>query len=548
VTNSGARGGPGPGAADERRPVAVTAGGGPVVAAQAAAGLPASPGPGARPGAGTELDRPVEKGLKGSAIGLLSSTIIGLAATAPAYSITATLGFVVLAVGLHAPAMMLLAFFPMMAVAVGYAQLNRADPDCGTIFTWATRNFGPRTGWLGGWVATLASVIAMAYLASIVGSYFFLLFGADGIAAQHSWTTLAGVLVVLIMTWVCYRGIQISARMQYVLFGIEAAMLVVFSLVALIKVGTGHGPSGSMHPSLQWFSPWGTGGVQPFTTGLLLALFIYWGWDSAVSVNEETSDRRRNPGRAAVLATLVLVGLYMLVTIAAQSYGGTGAKGLGLANPVTAPDVLANLGQSVLGTGLNKLLILATLSSAIGALQTGILPTARTTLAMATYRALPPSFARMAPRFATPSVSTLTIGGATAVLFAGLTFLSHGRIQSDSILSIGLLIAFYYGLVGYTCAWHFRRQLRSGARELWLKGIIPLFGSAVLTYAFIFSATQMWKPDYGFTSFHGIGGVFLLGMGTIILGAAVMVVYSVLRPAFFRAGRDLPEAPELAQA
>jgi amino acid transporter len=169
-------------------------------------------------------DRPTGKGLMNSAIGLLSSTVIGLAATAPAYSVTATLGFVVIAVGLHAPAIMFLAFFPMAAIAVGYAQLNRANPDCGTVFTCAARAIGPRTGWMGGWVATLSAVIAMAYLAGITGSYVFLLFGAGGVAAGHTWTTVAGVAIVLIMTYVCYRGIQLSARLQYVLFGIEAVM------------------------------------------------------------------------------------------------------------------------------------------------------------------------------------------------------------------------------------------------------------------------------------------------------------------------------------
>jgi amino acid transporter len=209
--------------------------------------------------------------------------------------------------------------------------------------------------------------------------------------------------------------------------------------------------------------------------------------------------------------------------------------------------VLANLGQSVLGGALNKLLILATLSSAIGALQTGILPTARTTLAMATYGALPASFARMDRRFATPSVSTLAIGGLTALIFAVLTYVSQGRIQADSILSIGLLIAFYYGLVGYTCAWRFRGELRSGGRTLLVKGLIPLFGALVLTYAFAESAIQMWKPGYGSTSFHGIGGVFILGVGTIVAGLVIMLACRLTRPQFFLAGRDLPEAPELAE-
>jgi amino acid transporter len=489
------------------------------------------------------VQEPVDKGLRGSAIGLLSSVVIGLAATAPAYSITATLGFVVIAVGLHAPAVLLLAFFPMMAIAVAFSQLNRDDPDCGTTFTWGTRTFGPWVGWMGGWGMTFAAVIAMAYLAGIAGQYFFLLFGADDLAGSRGWVAVVGVAIISLMTVVCYRGIRISAKLQFVLFGIEAVMLVVFSLVALVKVYSGNAPAGSTHPTMTWLNPFQTGGVSAFTAGLLLALFIYWGWDSSVSINEETTDRHVNPGRAAVIATVALLALYLLTTTAAQAYGGGSSKGLGLANPHTATDVLATLGDSVLGGTLNKLLILATFSSAIGALQTGILPAARTTLAMSTYKALPSAFGRMSTQFQSPSVSTAFIGGSTAVLFVLGTFIADGRVQWDSIAAIGLLIAFYYGLVGYTSVWYFRRDLRNSTKDLLLKGVIPLAGALTLTGAFLKSAWEMRKADYGYTSFHGIGGVFLLGIGTLVVGVLVMVAFAMIRPAFFRGEFGPGEVP-----
>ena len=39
----------------------------------------------------------------------------------------------------------------MFFIASGYRELNRVAPDCGITFTWATKAFGPRTGWTGGW-------------------------------------------------------------------------------------------------------------------------------------------------------------------------------------------------------------------------------------------------------------------------------------------------------------------------------------------------------------------------------------------------------------
>src|SRR6185312_16417547 len=149
-----------------------------------------------------------------------------------------------------------------------------------------------------------------------------------------------------------------------------------------------------------------------FVDAMLLMLFIYWGWDSAVSVNEETRDSTRTPGRAAVISTVLLVAIYVLVSLSAQVYAGVGDKGIGLGNPDNSSDVLSVLGNSIfgssgLGTTMSKLLILMVLSSAAASTQTTILPTARTTLSMAVYRAIPSTFARMHPRYFTPTSSTI---------------------------------------------------------------------------------------------------------------------------------------------
>ena len=87
---------------------------------------------------------------------------------------------------MHAPAVLLLAFVPMLLVALAYKYLNSADPDAGTTFTWATRAFGPRLGWIGGWAIIVADIIVMANLSEIAGSYTFLLFGVDSYAARCS--------------------------------------------------------------------------------------------------------------------------------------------------------------------------------------------------------------------------------------------------------------------------------------------------------------------------------------------------------------------------
>ena len=122
------------------------------------------------------VEQQVEKGLKTGALGLVSATVMGVASTAPAYSLAATLGLIVAVVGLGSPIVAVLAFIPIFLTSIGYSELNKADPDCGTTFTWAARAFGPKTGWAGGWAIVAADVLVMASLAQVAGQYVFLLF------------------------------------------------------------------------------------------------------------------------------------------------------------------------------------------------------------------------------------------------------------------------------------------------------------------------------------------------------------------------------------
>ncbi len=478
-----------------------------------------------------------DKGLKSGALGLLSSVVIGVSSTAPGYSLAATLGFVVTAVTLQSPAIILLAFIPMFCIAYAYRELNESDPDCGTTFTWATRAFGPRTGWMGGWGIIVADVVVMANLAQIAGQYGFLLFEADGLAASTFWTTAVGCAWIVALTYVCYRGIELSARLQFVLLAVELAALAIFALVALVKVYAGDAAEGSVRPSLNWFNPFDIPSFSALSAGILLAVFIYWGWDTAVSINEETEDSAHTPGRAALLSTVTLLVIYVLVTVAALAFSGPDTL-------ADQDDVLAVLGNEVLGSTFGKLLILAVLTSAAASTQTTILPTARVTLSMAAHKALPQAFTRMHPQYQTPSTSTIAMGAASVGFYVGLVIIS-GDVLGDSIAALGLLIAFYYGLTGYACAWHFRREIARGGRDLVTKGLLPLTGAVILTLCLIKSAKDMTAADYGSTSFQGVGGVFLLGIGALVLGVLLMAAMELSRPAFFRSDKALmaPAAP-----
>ena len=483
---------------------------------------------------------PAGKGLKTGALGLLSSVVIGVSSTAPAYSLAATIGAVVAIVVFQTPIVMVMAFVPMLFIAYSYRELNRVAPDCGTTFTWATKAFGPMTGWMGGWGIVAADVIVMASLAQIAGSYVFQLIGAQGLAAEKWPVFLVGAGWIVLLTYICYRGIEISAKFQFVMLAIEVVFLVFFSIIALVKVYTGHAAATAVKPSLSWLNPFAINGWSAFSSSLLLAVFIYWGWDSAVSVNEETKDPETTPGRAAVISTVILLATYAIVSVAALSFSGPKVL------QDNSSDVFAAIGTQVLGSSLDKILIIAVLTSAAASTQTTILPTARTTLSMAAYQALPASFAKMHPRYLTPTVSTIAMG-AVSIGFYGLLAAISDNILADSASAVGLLIAFYYGLTGFASAWYFRNDRGATARDTWARIIAPLLGGLILLGAFLWTAYQNANADNSYTVISVLGwhtgGIFVLSVGSLLLGVVLMLVSKWRSPAYFTGevlNRDTP--------
>jgi amino acid transporter len=509
-----------------------------------------------------------DKGLKQGAIGLLSTTVIAISSTAPAYSLAAALGLIVVVAGMgfHAPAVMLAAFIPMLFVAQGYSRLNKEMPDCGTTFTWGAKTFGPMTGWLGGWAIFAADVIIMSNLAEIAGQYFFDLIGAYGLAASTVWTTVAGVAWIALMSYICYIGIEISARIQYGLLIIEIVMLIVLSITALVKVYAGTAPkassadikahtfgAGPHHLALSWFNPFGIS-TSALGAGLLIAVFVYWGWDTAVSVNEETEPKDKTPGRAAIIATFVLLGTYLLVSASAEAFAGLGTTGIGLANTDNAGDVLSVLGASVFGAHgfghiLAKLLVLMVLTSSMASTLTTILPTARTTLSMAVYKAIPDRFARIHSKYLTPTWSTIGMAVISTVLYVGLTIISS-NVLLDLVAAVGFPIAFYYAMTGFECVWWYRKRLFSDVRTFFGAGVLPLVGALILSELFVQAFWHYLKPVNSYTSFLGIGGTWWTGIGSLVLGAVLMLIWRALRPAYFRGevlNKDTPVlVPDLA--
>ncbi len=486
------------------------------------------------------------KGLAGGSVGLIGGIILAISCVAPAYTLTATIGLVGSEDGTKIPVIFIAGFIPMFFAAFAYREMNKVVPDCGTSFTWTTKAFGPYVGWLGGWAAILATIIVLSNLAGI-GVQFGFQFVGDILKNEeisNLWTNnvasvIATVAFLAIATAVAYRGITTTERLQFVLVGFQMVVLAIFAIVAVVESSSA--PTG-LPFSWDWFNPVGMT-MSAFVAGLSGSIFAFWGWDSALTVNEESKDSSTTPGRAAVLAVISILLTYLLVSIALIMYAGVGADGGGLGNPDFADNVFGHVAEPVLGSPWYLLLFLAVIVSCVASLITTFLPTSRTILAMATYKALPSTFAKVSPKYLTPSTATITAGIGAAAFYTLLTFVSP-RTLLDTIYSIGIMICFYYGLTAFACVWYFRKEVFDDFNSFLFKFLLPLLGGIGLAFVFVITLRDSFSPDYGSgAEIGGVGLVFILGVGLISFGLVIMAILRVKMPDFFQGKtlrRDTP--------
>jgi amino acid transporter len=232
------------------------------------------------------------------------------------------------------------------------------------------------------------------------------------------------------------------------------------------------------------------------------------------------------------------------VTIAAQAWAGVGRLA-----EAGESDIFAIMANEVLGSPLDKLLVLAVLTSAAASTQTTILPTARTALSMGAKGALPKMWANIHPRFQTPTNATIWMGILSVAFYVGLKLVSE-NIYYDALAALGLMIAFYYGLTGYACAIYYRHQLLRSAKDLLMIGVLPVLGGVALTWAFVQSVIDLSDAanSYSGVEWLGMSVPLAITLVSFVIGLVLMVAWWIHDPTFFRRHpetyhRDIPSTP-----
>ncbi|MCG6495289.1 APC family permease [Kitasatospora sp. A2-31] len=408
-------------------------------------------------------------------LGLLDGAAIAASSTAATSSIGIGLGLTAGVVGLHLPAIMLLAFLPVLAIAGGYGRLNQVDPDAGSSYRWVGRTLNPWLGFLTGWVNTVGTVVFMAYTTTVTGSAIVQLLGqatvhsVAGLRLDPDSTlqcTLIGLAVLIAASLVAVRGLDLAARLQKYLLVFEYGVLLAFCGYGLF--------AGDQPFSLQWFNPFDIPSLSALAQGMVLAVFCYWGFESVFSVGEEVRDPR-DASRAGLLALVVMMLLFLLAGTAFQrvlpldELADNGAQGL------------AYFGSKLADQPLAALPLIALTLSAVASLQASVIPTARGLYAMGRDGVLGPVWTRLHAKHLTPAAGTLLITGIACVLaLLSIAIPTVGDLISAAVNAIGIVVALYYALTAVASAVRFRHLLRTAPLEGLRAVVGPLLGAVVL--------------------------------------------------------------------
>ncbi|NLB46929.1 MAG: APC family permease [Microbacteriaceae bacterium] len=484
------------------------------------------------------------KGLPQGTVGVFGAIIIGLSVCAPAYTLTAAVGPAAQEVGWQTPAIFLAGFLPMLLVALGYRALNDRMPDSGTSFTWATRAFGPWVGWMAGWGLIAATVLVLSNLAGVAVDFLFeslaIIMNDPAVAglAGEVWINILVCLAFMaVATWISYTGMTATKIFQYITVFFQMGVMVWFILAMAFFADPNPNTGVRAVPELSWFNPFAIDGFGAFAAGLAVSIFVYWGWDTVLTLGEETKKskgRMSTEGKAAMILVVILLVMYVGTATATLVWSGVGEDSYGLANVDIAENVFAAIAHPVMGP-FAILLTLGILLSAVSSINTTAISPARTLLAMSHYEALPPSIKKVHPKYKSPYVALLWSSVVASVFYAVMRFLSEDVLW-DTITALGMMVCFYYGITALSSAWYFRKTApKEGGKAMTLKVLLPGLGGLFLIVTFVQTTIDSFDPAFGSGSeIFGLGLVGVLGVIVLLIGVVLMVIWSRKSPRFFR--------------
>ena len=444
-----------------------------------------------------------EPQLATDSLGVRESIIMGTAGAAPTFSIAAATATLIAVVGTLAPASILYCGFIMFGISLAFIHLNKIIANAGASYSWVSKIFGFYVGFFTGWAVLVSSAVFMVS-GSIPAAMATLLIVAPDLVNEPGWVALTSILWVTAICAVAIRGIKPTAYLQVLMTGIEIIFLCAVIIVGIIKFSSIPAHSFSLSwLSLTHFTP------TTFAAGALSAVFLYWGWDVTLNLNEETVNTQHTPGIGAFWSVLIIILLFVcfaIVTLLVLSDGEIQQAGT---------NIVFAVADKLFPRPWSYLAVLCVMLSTIGTLQTTIVQFTRTLFSEARDGIINPRYANLHTKWDTPWVSILFIWFLGVVfLILSSNFATVNLIIKSSVHAIGLLVAFYYSLTGFACAWYYR--------SMW-KTIYELIGYVI--WPILSSLALILISGFSFHKFDLIAKI--IGIGGILLGFVPLTVYLV---------------------
>ncbi|MHB1542535.1 MAG: APC family permease [Steroidobacteraceae bacterium] len=453
--------------------------------------------------------------LKADSLSFFESIIMGVAGSAPGFSIAVAIsGLLATAGDLSLNAVLLFAL-PMLGIALAYKGLNEKFANAGAAYEWTKIGFGKLPGYFSGWALLVASMVFMITGSVPLGTATIDLV-APALAGHVLLTTGIGAVWFLGIGLVLIAGIEITSRVQVVMSSIELSILFAISVAAFLRTAGGH----AVNPfSWSWFGLHYSRGS--FASSALIVVFLYWGWDVTANLSEETrNDRPNAAGNGGFLSVFVTIASFAAFTAATLMLFSLRESSGFSDNLIYQVAIAAGLGKAG-----GYAAALALILSSIATLETTMLQFSRTLFAMGRDRALPGCFGEVHARTVTPvrTMYLLLAVGLVAIFGASL-MPSVASILADSVNAIAVQVSYYYGLAGLVCAWLYRWSYRESLGTFLKYVAAPALSAVILMTLGIYAISTFDM----ITRMVGIGGLiagilFFRPRGYRRLAAAVSV-------------------------
>lgn len=430
-----------------------------------------------------------------ASVGIGDAIILGLSSSGPAQTLAVSLASLVAATAYGGAVALLVCFVPMVGIAVGYQRLNRWDQSSGATYTWVARVFHPYLGFLAGWMILLYYTLGTSSLTIPAGTYTLALID-DRLIENPVAVAVAGGAWNILVTLLALKGLRVAARFEWTIVVFQYLVLLLLAGAGLLALAQGRS---AVPFSWHWFSLEGMGGMRGLMSGILIACFMYSGWDAAVYVNEESVDRVNSPGHAAIASVIILAVFYVICVL-----------GLQAALPPDelerhAGDALAVIGARLIPGPWGAIISIVVLTGTLATLQAAVISAARVGFAMSRDRVMPAVLRRVDPVTGNPWAATLVMSALNLMLLGlALATGSIGRALANVASSLGLISILFYGLTAAAALWHNRHGLLRTRADFILGGLLPgggaLFMAWVAVESVVSGATSPQTLAYGLGS------------------------------------------------